>query len=405
MRYATLAALLLTLSAAPALAQETCQTIEDDASDAACTAAIAAEKDADKKADLLFLRAYARVEAYDYDGALTDLTQVLALSPNHSRAYHERAYIFAELGDYQDAEDSLDAEVRLTPDAAQAYTERGYARFFLGDLAGAFEDNDRWVKLDPGSALALLARGRAHAWLGRFREARMDIGAAETLSRTNPDADADSDALAAEQDKLVLWTRQTPNGDPAAICAKAEEDFVFSTANLIGDCTAAYLAATDNKTRAAHLFVRAYAWLDRGEDEAAAMDMRFMIALEPDNAGWKSNLGYFYLRQKHSWAAEREFDRAIAIEPTYYYLAGRGFARFNQGKLDEAAADANASYALEPNALALTVLGDVALKRDKDTPAAKRHWLAAYHLGSREDGLLDRLETIGVTDPDKEPAE
>jgi hypothetical protein len=64
--------------------------------------------------------------------------------------------------------------------------------------------------------------------------------------------------------------------------------------------------------------------------------------------------------------------------------------------------DAKASFEIQPNDASFMVLGDIMLKKN-DRDAAKQMWMAAYHLGSRDDRLMVRLKEIGVTEPDKEP--
>jgi hypothetical protein len=64
--------------------------------------------------------------------------------------------------------------------------------------------------------------------------------------------------------------------------------------------------------------------------------------------------------------------------------------------------DAKDSIEMHPNEGALWVLGDLA-KDKRDYVGAKRFWMGAYHLGSRDDRLLERLRSVGFPDPAKEP--
>ena len=84
-------------------------------------------------------------------------------------------------------------------------------------------------------------------------------------------------------------------------------------------------------------------------------------------------------------------------------FAGRASARYNLDRKEEAFADAKKSFEMHPNELALTVLGDLAHDR-KDDKSAKLYWMGAYHLGDRDDGLIQRLKSVGVDHPDNEPA-
>ena len=64
--------------------------------------------------------------------------------------------------------------------------------------------------------------------------------------------------------------------------------------------------------------------------------------------------------------------------------------------------DAKKSFEIKPNQGALTVLGDL-FKDRNDEAAAKLYWMGAYQLGSRDDGLLARLKSVGVEHPESEP--
>lgn len=392
------------LAAQPAWAQsaDKCNAYDTDSQRSQCDAAISTETDSKTKVDLLYHRAYGRVEKFDYDGALGDLSTVLTIDPRHAAAYHERAYIWSELGEYRKAADDLGVQERLAPERVEIYVERAFARSFLGDLQGAYEDRDRVVKMSSEDGDAVLARARAAMWLGRFNETLADIAAAEAIASTKRDADL-RDSATAERNALTVWQSVTKGGNHAALCEKAGNDFRFDGPNLIGDCTAAFLAASDAKEKASILSVRANAWTYALNDaDAGTVDLRMAVAFDSQNAGWLSNLGYAYLNSRHSWAAEREFDRSLAIDRTFYALAGRASARFNQGEIEEAFADAKVSFEIEPNTVALIVLGDIMMTR-QDRDSAKQMWMGAYHLGSRDDGLMARLKEIGVSDPDKEP--
>jgi tetratricopeptide (TPR) repeat protein len=122
----------------------------------------------------------------------------------------------------------------------------------------------------------------------------------------------------------------------------------------------------------------------------------------PDNPDRHANLGFVYLQNRHSWGALQEFDRSIEIRRTYLAFAGRAQAHYNLGQKNLALRDAQESLELQPNEPALWILGDLA-KDENDHASAKRFWMRAYHLGSRDDHLIERLRSVGVQDPAKEP--
>ena len=131
-------------------------------------------------------------------------------------------------------------------------------------------------------------------------------------------------------------------------------------------------------------------------------DKKIAVALEPGNLDWHSNLGFAFVDSHHSWAARREFDRALARKESWTALAGRSAAKYNLGDKNGAFADAKRSFEIRPNEVALIVLGDLAFERD-NRASAKLYWMGAYHLGSRDDGTIERLISVGVDHPENEP--
>jgi tetratricopeptide (TPR) repeat protein len=202
---------------------------------------------------------------------------------------------------------------------------------------------------------------------------------------------------------LALWSTGA-GANPDSACRAANTDAKLRVPTLVATCTAAFLAAPTGKAKADMLTIRSLAWMIGRQDEASGtVDRQMATALDPGNADLHANLGGSYVAARHSWAAEREFDRSLAIRENWPALAGRSAARYNLGNPDGAFADAKRSFEIKPNELALTVLGDL-LHDKKDDKAAKLYWMGAWQLGDRDDGLVSRLKSIGVTDPAHEPA-
>lgn len=132
--------------------------------DAACDAAIAAEKDPAVKSVLLYRRAYMIIDRHDfstYPKALADLSEAIRLLPSNWRALHERAYLYNEYGRWSEALADLDTRIALMPAQANGYQERAMARLHLGDLIGHYGDINATVKLRPNTVAPLIARADA----------------------------------------------------------------------------------------------------------------------------------------------------------------------------------------------------------------------------------------------------
>jgi len=367
--------------------------------DANCDAAIAKETNPEAKSVMLFRRAYMEDAAGDfktYPTALTDLDEAIKLWPQNVQALHERGYLYNEYGRWKDAEANLDAQIRLTPNGSQGYQERALARFNLGDLQGTFDDRNTAAILDPENPSNYMARADAAIWTGNFALAQKDIAKAVELSPA--DKKKDISPLADKKRALIaFWTQTSTSG--AAGCMNAEKAGDMTRANLIGDCTLAFFAATTPAAKADALTVRSMAWLvAKSDEENAASDNIVAAAIDP-SPGNLSNLGYAYMRVHHSAAAIEEFNRSIVLQPNFANYAGRANAKLNLSDYKGAAEDAQKSNDMKPNEAALTILGDCAYATKKSFDEAKPYWIAAYHLGDRDDGLIARLKEAGVPIP------
>lgn len=401
------AAIFLACLAGVAAGAEASQTpcdVEGDLKSAewrsACDAAIEQEKNPRQLAQFLFGRAYALVEQYQYEEALRDLDAALVANPDCGSCRHERGYLHGELGNYALAIADLDHEIRISPQAEGAYAERAYARTFSGDLQGAYDDQAKRVELKPDSVDALISRGEAALWLGQFDDAEADVRLAQSRARTNGNGKAQARAAQLLEDIRLL--RTTSRRSKGTCEMPKEMDPSFPKA-LIGDCTRAFLEARSAAARAEALTTRSTAWLVLANSpDNATVDLRVAAGLEPDNHERYANLGFRYLMNGYSWAAQREFDRALALETSWPAHAGRAQARANLNDATGAEADALTSLQIEPNELAAEVLAGLAYDAG-DRETARKLYLLIYRMGSREDALLERLKELGVEDPEHPP--
>jgi len=368
-----------------------------------CAAAIQTEHNSAKKAELHFRRAYVLNESQAYEQSLIDLNAATALLPHQVKYLRERAYTLNSLGRYWEALVDLDELATLEPQTPEVYSERAMARHHLGDWEGALADREREVKLRPNSMSALVARAAAHLWVGQFEKAQQDLKAAAEMP-DDPSHTDDAEYRERVSRQLDAWMHHSSGADSGAKCALAANNDEFTQETLIGDCTLAFFSAKTPHDKADALVQRSIAWISAKQSQHdATADDEAAVALDPDNPDRHTNLGFAYLQERHSWAARQEFDRSINIRKTYMALAGRSSAHYNLHETNQSFHDARESFEMNPNVLALWMLGD--LSKDKhDDAIAKSFWMGAYHLGSRDDRLLERLRGVGVPDPEKEPS-
>ena len=389
----SVALLLLAQAAQPAIASP----CGGDAADARhCAAAIAAARPVER-ARLLYDRAFAHNEQGDAAAALVDLDRALAVDPRNRAARRERAYSRDLLGDFAGARADLDRALALGGEPVTLFKERAIALHGLGDIAGALADRSRVIAHIPYDAVAVAERGAEYLWIGRFADAEADFDHADKLA-TDDDARG---RIAALRTRLADW-RDGAAHDADAACRTAGKHRRFDAQHLAATCSAAFLAARAPAERAELLDIRARAWAASGDADAARADWQMAAAIAPGDARWQADLGYADVAAEQHEAARRAFDRALAVAPRdAAALAGRAAANYSLHAIRAAFADAKRSIAVQENAAAYIVLGDIAQDRH-DTDAAKDYWMQAYSLGEHSEELLVRLEDVGIDEPDEE---
>jgi tetratricopeptide (TPR) repeat protein len=102
---------------------------------------------AELTADDFFLRASAKHDRKDYEGAIADYTQAIRINPNYAEAYNNRGWVRNRAGDFQGAIADLNQVIRINPNDANAYFSRGLARSDLGDKQGVIADCQKAAQL------------------------------------------------------------------------------------------------------------------------------------------------------------------------------------------------------------------------------------------------------------------
>ncbi len=371
--------------------------------DADCASAIGRATDPKQKATLLYRRGYVHNGREHYAEALRDLDAACALVHDDPVYLHERAYAENAIGAYAAALADLDAQARLQPAEPSAYKERALSRHALGDMEGSLQDRRHVVELLPWSADALLGQAEAHLWVGELDQARLDVQQAAKRAGTDR-SDATTEAVEQVQARVRAWSDHAPGPDPGANCRRAARPLDDASPTLVGDCTAEFFRATTGPEKAAALTNRSIGWIRRQKSRPgpdALDDALLASVLDPGNADVQSNYGYALLLRGRDDEARTAFDRSLSIQKGFAPYAGRAATRLHSGDLDGAIEDATASNALRPNINGYLTLGDVALRR-KDEPAARRYWLAAYHLDPTSAYVRERLRQVGVEQPERE---
>jgi tetratricopeptide (TPR) repeat protein len=129
----------------------------------------------------------AKVQSRDWDGAIADFSQAIAINTNEPNAWLNRARAKQANHDPAGALADLNETIALSPDQAYAYVLRGTLKQDLGYFADALTDYDFAIdKLHYNTFdFAYYNRANARAALGNLSGAVADYGQALTLNSQN----------------------------------------------------------------------------------------------------------------------------------------------------------------------------------------------------------------------------
>ena len=248
--------------------------------------------------------------AGEYEDAVAEYTQAIALDSNIAGAYNNRGIAYRNLGKYAEAIADYDQAITLDPQDAVAYYNRGIAYVDWGKYAEAVADFTQAITLDPKNAVSYYNRGNAYADLGKYAEAIADYTQAIALDPKDAGAYNNRGNAYADLGKY----------------AEAIADYDQAIA-----LDPKYARAYNN---------RGIAYADWGKYPEAIVDYTQAIALDPKNAAAYNNRGITYNQLEQYSAAVEDFTKAIELAPTTaaYYI-NRAEAYRALGQEDNAKAD------------------------------------------------------------------
>jgi len=114
----------------------------------------------------------------DYDDAIEDLNQAIALNPKYSVTYFNRGAAYKAKGNYKYAIEDFSQAITLNPQDFEAYYRRGISYYYQNDYNHAIEDFTHVIKLNPtysevyyNLGIANKAKGDIYRALGDFKKA------------------------------------------------------------------------------------------------------------------------------------------------------------------------------------------------------------------------------------------
>ena len=221
----------------------------------------------------------------DYVLSIQYFNQVIKLKPYLAEPYQLRAIAKIQLSDYQGALRDCNAAIERNPFQPGTYYTRGYVYRQLGEYEKAEKDFTEALIFSPENKTYMLLRADTRAKLKHYDEARADV---DYLLRREPE----SASLHFERGVICLQQKDTT-------CALGE----FSTTVQYDSQNASNWSALGVVT------------MMTGDDDAAFAHISQAINLGSKYAGDYINRGIIYYRKHNYRAALTDYDKAIELEP------------------------------------------------------------------------------------------
>jgi tetratricopeptide (TPR) repeat protein len=127
------------------------------------------------------IRAEARAQRGQFDGAMADYDALVAEFPDLAVIRYQRGYARLLQGEYGQARPDFEQVLALDPAFAAAHSGRGLARLRQGNPTGALDDVEEALRLDPDDPEAHYNRALVSLALDRQQQAIDDLRCARDL--------------------------------------------------------------------------------------------------------------------------------------------------------------------------------------------------------------------------------
>jgi tetratricopeptide (TPR) repeat protein len=258
--------------------------------------------------------------------AIKAFTKAIQLNSRYYFAYHVRAYAYHQIGEFQNALTDFNQAIALNPGLTEAYNNRGLLKHEkLNDPVGAMADFNRAIAIKPSYENAYYNRGRLkHKKLNDSQGALADYNQAIAL---NPN-------LTEAYNNRGLLKHEKLNDHQGALA-----DY-----NQAISLNSNFAEAYNNRGLLKHEKLN--------EPQGALADYNQAIALNPNFAEAYNNRGLLkHEKLNEPQGALADYNKAITLNPNYanaYYNRGN----LKGAQLDDpkgALADYNKAIALNPN--------------------------------------------------------
>jgi putative PEP-CTERM system TPR-repeat lipoprotein len=363
-------------------------------------AADAASKDANNPDVWMFRGALLRFTGKP-DEALDAYNKALALDPQHRTAHIEKAYIEISRGKFAEAKTEIDAAEKAAPGSLLVTYTRALSDFSQGKFAAAQESVQKVLKNAPDHLPSILLAGASEMNLGATQQAEQhlrkylasipnDVYARKLLAQTLLKSAQPADAAAA----LAPVLNDTSD-DPQLLALAGESymqvrDFDKASAYLE---KAAALAPKAAAVRTSLGLSR----LGQGNSEKGLSELELAATLDPKSGQATMVLVQTELELKHygqALAAVQSLEKQQADNPQVYNL--KGVVYLAKGDSANARAAFEKAVALQPTYFpAVTNLSRLDL-RDNKPEAAKQRFEKVLEKDKNNYGAMAALGELAL---------
>jgi tetratricopeptide (TPR) repeat protein len=238
-------------------------------------------------ADIYFYRGNAYISKNEMDRAVADYDQAIKIKPDFAPAYQNRGAVYLTKSDTTRAISDYDRAITIRPESAESYNNRGVAYSINKDLDRAIADYDQAVKLQPAFAVAYANRAEA-----RNRKDQYDLA----LSDFDRALQLQPDFAAAYQGRARVYL------------GKGELDLALNDLNQ---------AIKLNSNFAWAYITRGFVYLRKEDFALALADLDKAIKIEPNSADAYIIRGFISATREDVERATADYFQAVAIDPAY----------------------------------------------------------------------------------------
>ena len=266
------------------------------------------------------IRAYAKYDLEDYQGAIADYTQAISINPLKSVPYNNRGNAKQKSKDFQGSIADYNKAIEINPKCAPAFLNRGNTKQELKDFQAAIADYNKAIEINIQYVLAYANRGNAKAELGDIHGSIADFNKAIEIDPQH--ADAYSNRGISKRD-------------------------LHDNQGAITDYNKAIEIDPQHAIAYAN---RAISKSDLGDYQGAISDYNEAIEIQPRNHVTYTNRGIVKDKSGDKQGAIVDFNKAISINPNYASAYNnRGWSKYQLGDFQDALKDANTALAINPN--------------------------------------------------------